>query len=301
MKGSWRRSVAAGALSAALAASGVLVAPPAGAQEVESGTLSFSGDAGDWITGGASYSYSTDGGDGLSVFSSTGSTVAVSLRGYNGDWWNLNLDAPGSEVLAPGTYSSATRYPFNGAGPGLSLSGNGRGCNTLTGSFTITNAVFGPKGYVQTFDATFEQHCEGGTAAARGEVHIANPPPPPELDLQLSVSPKGTVSTVSGDATVDGTVGCNKPAEVTVSGTVVQVVRGVVVKGSYLTTVSCAPGSAVPWTGSVSPDGSTPFVKGAVEVDHKATGSDTDYGDFTSVTGTTIVDLEKLKKPKQVA
>jgi hypothetical protein len=56
----------------------------------------------------------------------------------------------------------------HGAGPGVSLDGNGRGCNTLTGTFTVLDAVFGRNGYVQTFDATFEQHCEGGETAARG-------------------------------------------------------------------------------------------------------------------------------------
>jgi hypothetical protein len=50
----------------------------------------------------------------------------------------------------------------------------------MTSSFTVINAVFGPQGYVQAFDATFVQHCEGQTfAKVRGEVHISNPPPPP--------------------------------------------------------------------------------------------------------------------------
>ena len=49
----------------------------------------------------------------------------------------------------------------------------------LTGSFTVTKAVFGAGGYVQNFDATFEQHCEDGSTAARGEVHISNAPAQP--------------------------------------------------------------------------------------------------------------------------
>ena len=268
-------------------------AVPAGAQPVESGSLDFSGDPGDYITGGQAYSYSVDGGDLLTVASGDGSIVNVSLSGANGDWWFLSFDAPLDEVLAPGTYSEATRYPFNGAGPGLSLVGNGRGCNTLTGTFTVIAASFGPHGYVETFDATFEQHCEGWPAAARGEVHISNPPPPPELDVQLDVDAAGTVSTVSGAATVHGTVSCNKPTTVTVSGTAAQVVRTVIVRGSYLTEVACTPGAPVLWTALASPSGSTPFRKGDVEIDTKATGHDDDYGQFVSVLDTSVVTLRK--------
>jgi hypothetical protein len=180
VKMQWRRRVLAAALSLTAATGGLLVGGTAHAQTVTTGSLSFSGDAGDYISQGKSYSYSTRNGDGLSVSSSTGSTVRISINAYNGDWWDLEFDAPGTRVLAPGTYTAAHRYPFNGTGPGLALGGEGRGCNELTGSFTIIRAVFGARGYVQTFDATFEQHCEGGDPAARGQVHISNRPPPSE-------------------------------------------------------------------------------------------------------------------------
>jgi hypothetical protein len=293
MSSSWRRCALAGALALATALTGLVGAGPAGAQAVESGSLDFSGDPGDYITGGLAYSYSVEGGDLLTVASGNGSIVNVSLSGANGDWWYLSFDAPLDEVLAPGTYSEATRYPFNGAGPGLSLSGNGRGCNTLTGSFTVSEASFGPHGYVETFDATFEQHCEGWPAAARGEVHISNPPPPPELDVALDVDVAATVSTVSGAATVHGTVSCNKATTVTVSGTVTQVVRKGIVRGPYLTELPCTPGAPVLWTAVARPDGSTPFHKGDAEVDAKATGHDDDYGQFVSVLETSVVTLRK--------
>jgi hypothetical protein len=176
----WRRRVLAAALSLTAAVGSLLVAGTAHAQKVTTGSLSFSGDSGDYISQGESYSYSTSKGDALAVSSSTGSTVSISVNAYNGDWWTLTFDAPGTQVLVPRTYTAAHRHPFNGTGPGLDLSGEGRGCNELTGSFTITKAVFGPHGYVQTFDATFEQHCEGADPAARGKIHISNPPPPRE-------------------------------------------------------------------------------------------------------------------------
>jgi hypothetical protein len=190
----WRRGVVAGVLSLMATAGGLLVAGTAEAQAVKSGTLSFSGDSGDYISQGDSWSYSTANGDGLSVSSSSGSTVAVSVNAYNGDWWTLTFDAPGTQVLSARTYSAAHRHPFNGTGPGLDLSGEGRGCNELTGSFTVTKAVFGPDGYVQAFDATFEQHCEGGDPAARGRVHIANPAPPRATTTERATTPERTTT-----------------------------------------------------------------------------------------------------------
>jgi hypothetical protein len=206
-----RRRVLAAALSLTAAVGGPLVAGTAHAQTVTTGSLSFSGDQGDYISQGKSYSYSTGNDDALTVSSSSGSTVRISVNAYNGDWWDLEFDAPGTRVLAAGTYSAAHRYPFNGNGPGLALGGEGRGCNELTGSFTITKAVFGPNGYVQAFDATFEQHCEGGDPAARGRVHISNAPPP------RAAAPKPTATTKPRAATTSPRPATTSPRAATTS------------------------------------------------------------------------------------
>jgi VCBS repeat-containing protein len=73
----------------------------------------------------------------------------------------------------PGTYTGAVRYPFQGAGqPGLSVYGNGRASNTLTGQFTVTQADFDAAGNLVSFAASFEQHSEGATPALTGQVNI---------------------------------------------------------------------------------------------------------------------------------
>jgi hypothetical protein len=85
--------------------------------------------------------------------------------------WTLDLAAPQGQRLTPGTYVNATRYPFQAPTvPGLSFYGDGRGCNTLSGTFTITDAAYGIDGSVQRFSATFEQHCEGAGPALRGTI-----------------------------------------------------------------------------------------------------------------------------------
>jgi hypothetical protein len=79
--------------------------------------------------------------------------------------------------LTVGTYSGAARFPFQAPDqPGLSVFGDGRGCNTLTGSFTVLAISYGPDGNIASFDATLEQHCEGGAPALHGEFRFnANP------------------------------------------------------------------------------------------------------------------------------
>ncbi|WP_280719850.1 hypothetical protein [Kitasatospora sp. MAP5-34] len=271
----------------------VLTTAAAHAQTVGTGTLSFSGDAGDYISGGQSYSYSTASQDKLNVSAGADQQhIGISVNGANGDYWNLDLAAPAGKTLTPGVYSGATRYPFNSATvPGLSIWGNSRGCNTLTGSFTVSKVLFGPYGYVQALDATYEQHCEGGAAALRGTVHIDNPAPPAVLDLGLGVAVAGTASTLDGKATVHGTVSCNKPAQVAVAGLVTQVKNRVLNRGPYSTSVKCVPGAPVAWKAVADPTGTTPFQKGLVEVAAQATTTDSDYGNTVTASQTVAVRL----------
>jgi hypothetical protein len=283
------------ALGLATGSTGVLPSTAAHAQTVTEGSLTFSGDEGDWISGGQSYAYSTASQDHLNVHANNANNViSLSVDGANGDWWYLDLAAPSGTPLAPGTYTGATRHPFNEpTEPGLSLSGNGRGCNTLTGEFTIAAVEFGPLGYVKKLDATFVQHCEGGTTAARGEVHISNPAPPAELDLGLAVALEGTASTLNGKATLHGTVSCNKPVQVNVSGNVTQVKKQNLIRGSYATSVSCVPGAPVAWTATATPSGSVPFQRGDVEVEARATATDPDYSQPVTATETVAVRLSR--------
>ncbi|MEV6588588.1 hypothetical protein [Streptomyces acidicola] len=283
------------ALGMATGSTGLLSGAEAHATPVTEGSFSFSGDEGDYISDGRSYAYATASDDRLNITAdSNNNAVSLSIDGANGDWWYLDLAAPSGQALAPGTYTGATRHPFNEpTEPGLSLIGNGRGCNTLTGEFTISDVEFGPQGYVKKLDATFEQHCEGGTTAARGEVHINNPAPPAELDLGLAVAVEGTASTLNGKATLHGTVSCNKPVRVTVAGDVTQVKNQSLIRGSYSTSVSCVPGAPVEWTGTAVPTGSVPFQRGLVEVEARATATDPDYAQPVTVNETVPVRLRR--------
>lgn len=289
-----RRSLLAASVMLLTGGGLVAVATSAAAQPVETGTVTFSGDSGDYITGGRSYAYDTGNGDAITVSASDSlSTVAVSIDGVAGNWWSVDFDAPGDQPLTPGTTYNAVRYPFNGAGAGFDLSGDGRGCNQLTATFTVIEASFGDNGYVESFHAGFEQHCEGGTPAAKGEVHITNPPPPAALAVTAAVSDEGTVSPVSGRARVNGEVTCSQPVTVSVNGDLSQVVGGLVVWGSLSTQVACTPGAPVAWTRVVTPSGDRPFVKGAAEADVRATAYDPVYERTVEASVTAVTELSE--------
>ena len=292
MKARSRRAVPL-ALVAALAV--LLLPSSASAQPAESASLTMVSDPGDYIGQGLTWSYATEAGDQFTT-STNGNHVSVAVTGYNGDWWYLDFDAPIDHTLTAGTtYAGATRYPFNGGGPGLSVDGEGRGCNELTGTFTVTEAVFGgpDSSYLERFAATFEQHCEGAEPALRGEVRIVNSPAPQPLELGFDVDEDATFSRLNGRATVQGTVTCSEPADVTVNGTVTQVKRRTIITGPFSTSVGCTPGAPVAWQATATPGGPTPFQRGDAEVEATARAYDAVFGRSVEVSETQVVRLRR--------
>ncbi|WBB55860.1 hypothetical protein [Verrucosispora sp. WMMD573] len=273
------RAIAATVLAGAVTAASLLTgATAAQAEPVTAGTFTMSGDPGDWVTGGATYSYDAGAGDQLSIRADDQLRgVYLSINGRNGDWWSMELRAPAGQQLAVGEYPEATRAPFSGAGAGIDISGNGRGCNTITGSFVVADVAFGPHGYVERLDATFEQHCEGGTPALRGRVVIGNPPPPAPLEFTVTPAADGVFSKLNGKATVHGTVVCNADATVQLSGLVTQVKNKVIIRGPFSGQVDCVQGATAQWSATADPTGTTPFQRGKVEVTGSAWANDPNY------------------------
>ena len=113
-------------------------------------------------------------GIGRTVFAfQSGHSVNVQFNGAGADFWFVDMSAAGTAELMPGDYPGATRYPFNtGSSPGLSVSGEGRACNALTGRFVVLDAAFGANNTIDRFAADFEQHCEGLSPALFGSIRI---------------------------------------------------------------------------------------------------------------------------------
>ena len=85
-----------------------------------------------------------------------------------GLWWNANFEPPDGFELREQVYSNATRYPFNtGDEAGMSVTGDGRGCNRIEGSFEVHALRTDPaNGNFLEVLISFEQFCEGSASSA---------------------------------------------------------------------------------------------------------------------------------------
>jgi len=243
----------------------------------EGNFLSFTSQPGDYIGAGQSLTFTPTDSQFNAMVSQDNRELAVSVF-PPGSFWFLNMVASAGQQLVPGVYQGATRWPFQEPStPGLDFSGDGRGCNTLTGQFQVLEAVYAPFGYVQRFHATFEQHCEGADAALFGEIQIVNPPPPPPLTIDLNVDRKGAVQRVRGTVTIGGTLKCSQATTVQLSGTVTQrVSRHALATGVFSLSTPCSP-TQKPWSAGVAASGA-PFGAGPAQVDVTATAFDPNFG-----------------------
>jgi|HubBroStandDraft_5_1064220.scaffolds.fasta_scaffold364990_1 hypothetical protein len=72
---------------------------------------------------------------------------------------DVEFAAPNNAPLIGGTtYTDAERYPFQASDqPGLNVDLDGRGLNTLAGSFTVLEAVYNSSGIIENLGITFVQ------------------------------------------------------------------------------------------------------------------------------------------------
>ncbi len=155
---------ALGALTLSIAVAGAIV-PLATAQ---AGTVSaphdtsavgtaatefyFASAAGDYIGKGATVDYT----DPTVSIAADLSSLGVSAGGALG--WDLTLAAPTGQVLTAGTTYTGALGSATADAAGLSVDGDGRGCDNDYGSFTITEIS------ATSLNATFTQTCESLTA-----------------------------------------------------------------------------------------------------------------------------------------
>jgi hypothetical protein len=151
----------------------VVLAAPAAAHGSSSAVL-YS-DQGDYIGLGQQRLFH----DGNATFHTGGDASDLTIvlaGGLDDEVFTVNVAAPPGEELQEGIYADAQRAPFRSAGhPGLDIYGEGRGCNTVDGSFEVKDIEVGPAGEVTRLWLRFEQHCEGDQAALFGEVRLAQP------------------------------------------------------------------------------------------------------------------------------
>jgi len=135
------------------------------------GSISFRSEPGDYIGQGKSWDVTNADGH----ITATVAKNSVTINFHGDASWNLDFVAPEGKRIETGDYTGATRAPFNSpTKPGLSVSGDGRGCNTLTGRFHVRQIAYAKSGDgIEQFAADFEQHCEGQKPALSGSVEVS--------------------------------------------------------------------------------------------------------------------------------
>lgn len=133
------------------------------------GYARLASEQGDYIGQGEEYEFSDENG----LFTVRGGLNSISIYFEGDDHWSFDFSAPRGEVLEAGRYSSAQRAAFkNPVRPGIDVSGAGRGCNEISGSFDIQHINFRESNALERFAAEFEQRCESGSPTLRGEINI---------------------------------------------------------------------------------------------------------------------------------
>ena len=83
--------------------------------------------------------------------------------------WSLDFTTQGLESnMEIGTYVNCQRAAFSDGTAGLEIHGNGSGCNTVRGKFTVYEVQFERRNgqlALVSFAASFEQDCMGISGA----------------------------------------------------------------------------------------------------------------------------------------
>lgn len=92
-----------------------------------------------------------------------------------GNGWNVSLDTIDSGTpLVPGIYDADRFHASTPGLAGLSVSGNGHGCGTVSGRFHLYDYTT-TGGEVTSVTASFEQHCDGAPELLEGCIHYEAP------------------------------------------------------------------------------------------------------------------------------
>lgn len=161
------------------------ISPPVTPTQPATNYVRLQSDTGDYIGQGMTYTY-TPASASIDVEGS-GNLISVTIHGdknWHGDFKVMDS----MSKVEPGAYTNLQRYPFHDPTQGgLDWYGDGRGCNTLVGSFTVDKATF-INSTLSSVDFHFEQHCEGATAALRGDIHWVGDP----ATLPIGATPPGS-------------------------------------------------------------------------------------------------------------
>jgi hypothetical protein len=153
--------------------------------------FSFSSSPTAWIGQGQAYNYTS-----VTATRTGNLGVYTDSVHFKAGGWELVIVGPNLTLPQVGYYPAAKRWPFMDSGPGLSLSGNGRGNNRLTGWFHVLQADYNAEGQPIAFAVDFTQYDEENvTRWNRGSIRfnseVPAPGPPPPIQIKQLITTNG--------------------------------------------------------------------------------------------------------------
>jgi hypothetical protein len=133
---------------------------------IKSATISIIGKLGEYISEGRDHTF-TSGIEQIEIITLSESEIVLEMQ-TNDDIWNFCITAPVGESLQQTDYKNVARCSFQeGKQAGLEVSGAGRGCNNISGSFNIDSIDY--IGDLPVFiSLSFQQFCDDENLSING-------------------------------------------------------------------------------------------------------------------------------------
>lgn len=144
---------------------GELWRPAAGEVSASGNYLYLKSDAADYIGQGDNFLFTRQ--NSVLELSENAGTLTLSVRGDTLFSGSFQVPA-GATGIAPGYYAALPAPGQNTARGGFRLGGNGNGCDTTSG--VAVDSVSYASGRLASLKLRFEQHCNNGGAALRGQL-----------------------------------------------------------------------------------------------------------------------------------
>jgi hypothetical protein len=160
----------AAVVAGALLVAGLVGASPAAAAGTTT-VFKLTGDANDYITGGGTYGFTANTANFLLYSAPRSIQITVNSRNTSENWTTWFVAPVGQDFVIGKTYDALGVGFADATHGGLLIGGQGRGCSDDAGTFTVLDYAADPGGTVTQFAATFDHHCVGTTASARGSIY----------------------------------------------------------------------------------------------------------------------------------
>jgi hypothetical protein len=137
-----------------------------GASKPMYGKIQILGSAGEYVTEGRNLQFSSPSAQFSVNDQNVGQVLIEVTAGL--DSWEIELATADKHAFSPGRYDKAEKNGFADPGhPGMLITGAGRGCNDVAGSFVVKEVAYDSAGYLKKLSLDAVQYCDGGSPPLR--------------------------------------------------------------------------------------------------------------------------------------